>query len=249
MGALTGKTAIVTGASKGIGAGIAKSFAAEGAKVVVNYASDRDGAERVVADIRAAGGEAAAVKADMSKEAEVSALFDAAEAAFGPLDVLVNNAGVYQFAPIEEFTEALYRRQFDVNVLGPLLAIREAVKRFRPGGGNVINVSSVVSESVYPTSTVYSATKAALDSITRNLAAELGPRGVRVNAINPGATETEGFGSTGIKGSEAEEQIVAATPLGRLGRPDDIARAAVFLASDASGWITGEAVRVSGGQR
>lgn len=249
MGALTGKTAIVTGASKGIGAGIAKSFAAEGAKVVVNYASDRDGAERVVADIRAAGGEAAAVKADMSKEAEVSALFDAAEAAFGPLDVLVNNAGVYKFAPIEEFTEALYRRQFDVNVLGPLLAIREAVKRFRPGGGNVINVSSVVSESVYPTSTVYSATKAALDSITRNLAAELGPRGVRVNAINPGATETEGFGSTGIKGSEAEEQIVAATPLGRLGRPDDIARAAVFLASDASGWITGEAVRVSGGQR
>lgn len=249
MGALDGKTAIVTGASKGIGAGIAKGFAAEGAKVVVNYASDEAGAARVVEGIRAKGGEAVAVKADMSKTAEVEALFEAAEKAFGPLDVLVNNAGVYQFAPVEELTEEHYRRQFDINVLGPLLATREAVKRFRPGGGSVVNVSSVASEGVYPTTTVYSATKAALDSITRNLAAELGPRGVRVNSLNPGATETEGFVAAGIKGSEAEDQMVAQTPLGRIGRPEDVATVAVFLASDASAWVTGETLRAAGGQR
>lgn len=249
MGALDGKTAILTGASKGIGAGIAKGFAAEGAKVVVNYASDEAGAARVVESIRAKGGEAVAVKADMSKTAEVEALFEAAEKAFGPLDVLVNNAGVYQFAPIEELTEEHYRRQFDINVLGPLLATREAVKRFRPGGGSVVNVSSVASEGVYPTTTVYSATKAALDSITRNLAAELGPRGVRVNSLNPGATETEGFVAAGIKGTEAEEQMVAKTPLGRIGRPEDVATVAVFLASDASAWVTGETLRAAGGQR
>ena len=249
MGALTGKTAIVTGASKGIGAGIAKAFAAEGAKVVVNYARDEKGATKVVEDIRAKGGEAVAVKADMSKEAEVAALFETAQDTFGALDVLVHNAGVYHFAPVEEFTEELYRPHFDVNVLGPLLATREAVKRFRPGSGNVINVSSIASEVVYPTTTVYSATKDALDSITRNLAAELGPRGVRVNSLNPGATETEGFVSTGIKGSEAEAQMVASTPLGRLGRPEDIGKVAVFLASDASAWVTGEALRAAGGQR
>lgn len=249
MGALDGKTAIVTGASKGIGAGIAKGLAAEGAKVVVNYASDEAGANRVVESIRTGGGEAVAVRADMSKTAEVEALFAAAEKAFGPLDVLVNNAGVYQFAAIEELTQEHYRRQFDINVLGPLLATREAVKRFRPGSGSVVNVSSVASEGVYPTTTVYSATKAALDSITRNFAAELGPRGVRVNSLNPGATETEGFVAAGIKGSEAEEQMVASTPLGRLGQPGDVASVAVFLASDASAWVTGETLRVAGGQR
>ncbi|RXF75600.1 SDR family NAD(P)-dependent oxidoreductase [Hansschlegelia zhihuaiae] len=249
MGELSGKTAIVTGASKGIGAGIAKGFGAAGARVVVNYASDKAGAEKVVAEIKAAGGEAIAAQADMSKAADVKRLFEESDNAFGKLDVLVNNAGVYQFAPIEEITEEQYRRQFDVNVLGPILALQEAAKRFGPEGGSVINVSSVAAFAVTPTASVYSSTKAALDHLTRHFAAELGPRKIRVNSLNPGATETEGFHATGIAGTEFAKQMVAATPLGRLGQPEDIAKAAVFLASDASSWITGDSLMASGGQR
>lgn len=249
MGELSGKTTIVTGASKGIGAAIAKRFGAEGARVVVNYASDRDGADRVVEAIKAAGGEAVAAQADMSKAEDVERLFAATDAAFGGLDVLVNNAGVYQFAGIEEFTLDQYRRQFDVNVLGPLLATREAVKRFGAKGGSVINVSSVASTAVNPTTAIYSATKAALDSITRTLSAELGSRNIRVNSLNPGMTETEGVVTAGVKGSEFETQVVASTPLGRIGQADDIAKVAVFLASDASSWVTGEALRAAGGLR
>ncbi|HVI30294.1 glucose 1-dehydrogenase [Hansschlegelia sp.] len=249
MSELTGKTAIVTGASKGIGAGIAKVLGAAGAAVVVNYASDKAGAEKVVAEITAKGGRAVAVHADMSKAADVRRLFDETAKAFGELDVLVNNAGVYQFAALEEVTEEQYRRQFDVNVLGPLLATREALKHFGPNGGSVINVSSVASTAAYPTTSVYSATKAALDSITRSLAAELGPRNIRVNAVNPGGTETEGFVTAGVKGSEFEQQMIASTPLGRIGAPEDIAKVVLFLASDQSSWVTGAAILASGGQR
>jgi 3-oxoacyl-[acyl-carrier protein] reductase len=249
MSELKDKTAIVTGASKGIGAGIAKALAAAGARVVVNYASDQAGAAAVVGAIEASGGEAVAVQADVSKAADVARLFDEADRAFGALDILVNNAGVYQFASIEDLTEEQYRRQFDINVLGPLLATQQAVKRFGDKGGSVINVSSVVSTAAMPTTSIYSATKAALDSITRSLAAELGPRNIRVNSLNPGGTETEGFVTAGVKGSDLEAQIVASTPLGRIGQPDDIAKVAVFLASDASGWVTGEALRAAGGAR
>jgi len=249
MSELTGKTAIVTGASKGIGAGIAKALGAAGAAVVVNYASDKAGAEKVVAEITAKGGRAVAVHADMAKAADVTRLFDEAAKAFGELDVLVNNAGVYQFAALEEVTEEQYRRQFDINVLGPLLATREALKHFGPNGGSVINVSSVASTAAYPTTSVYSATKAALDSITRSLAAELGPRNIRVNAVNPGGTETEGFVTAGVKGSEFEQQMIASTPLGRIGAPEDIAKVVLFLASDQSNWVTGAAILASGGQR
>lgn len=249
MSELQNKTAIVTGASKGIGAAIAKSFGAAGAAVVVNYASDKAGADRVVAAITGAGGKAVAVQADMAKEADVVRLFDEAKAAFGGLDVLVNNAGVYAFGSVEELTEEHYRRQFDVNVLGPLLATREAAKRFGPKGGSVINVSSVVSTGVFPNMGVYSATKAALDSITRTHAAELGPKNIRVNAVNPGGTETEGLHTAGVIEAGMDKQMIAGTPLGRLGQPDDIAKVAVFLASDASGWITGETIRAAGGAR
>jgi len=249
MSELTGKTAIVTGASKGIGAGIAKALGAAGAAVVVNYASDKAGAEKVVSEITAKGGRAVAVHADMAKAADVTRLFDEAAKAFGELDVLVNNAGVYQFAALEEVTEEQYRRQFDINVLGPLLATREALKHFGPNGGSVINVSSVASTAAYPTTSVYSATKAALDSITRSLAAELGPRNIRVNAVNPGGTETEGFVTAGVKGSEFEQQMIASTPLGRIGAPEDIAKVVLFLASDQSSWVTGAAILASGGQR
>lgn len=249
MSELQGKTAIVTGASKGIGAAIAKRFGAEGAAVVVNYASDKAGADRLVAAITGAGGKAVAVQADMAKEADVIRLFDEAEAAFGAPDVLVNNAGVYAFATIEDFTEEHFRRQFDINVLGPLLATREAAKRFGPKGGSVINVSSGASTGAIPTMAVYSATKAALDSLTRTHAAELGPKNIRVNAINPGGVETEGFHAAGAFEMGLDKQLIATTPLGRLGQPDDVARVAVFLASDAAGWVTGEAIRVTGGAR
>ncbi|GLK79793.1 glucose 1-dehydrogenase [Methylopila turkensis] len=249
MSELKGKTAIVTGASKGIGAGIARAYGAAGAAVVVNYASDKAGAERVVADIQAAGGKAVAVQGDVSKEADVLRLFDEAEATLGRPNVLVNNAGVYEFGAIEDLTVEHYRRQFDINVLGSLLTIREAAKRFGPEGGVVVNVSSVAGRGVYPTVSVYSATKAAVDHFTRILAAELGPKKIRVNAVNPGGVETEGTHAAGVIGGEFEQQIIASTPLGRLGQPDDIAKVAVFLASDASGWVTGETLAVSGGQR
>jgi 3-oxoacyl-[acyl-carrier protein] reductase len=247
MSELTGKVAIVTGASKGIGAAIAKGLAAVGASVVVNYASSREGADRVVAEIAAKGGKAVAVEADVSKAADVLRLFDETKKAFGSLDVLVNNAGVYRFAPIEEVTEDEFHRTFNINVLGVLLTSREAMKHFGPDGGSVINISSVASTSPTPTAVVYSATKGAVDTITRVLAKELGPRKIRVNAIKPGAVETEGVHSLGVIGSEFEQQMVARTPLGRLGQPDDIASVAVFLASAASAWMTGETISVGGG--
>jgi len=249
MSPLTGKVAIVTGASKGIGAAIAKGLGAAGAAVVVNYASSQAGADRVVAEITGTGGEAIAVQGDVSKAVDVQRLFAETTQAFGVLDVLVNNAGVYQFEPIEAVTEAEFHREFDVNVLGPILMIQEALKHFGPQGGSVINISSLASENPTPMSLVYSATKSAVDSITRVLARELGPRKIRVNTIAPGGVETEGLHRLGIIGSDFEQQMVAQTPLGRLGQPEDIARVAVFLASEDAGWVTGERMTVSGGWR
>jgi len=247
MSKLTGKVAIVTGASKGIGAGIAKGLGAAGASVVVNYSSSKEGADRVVAEIKGQGGKAIAVQGDVSKAADVRRLFDETKKAFGVPDVLVNNAGIFKFEPIEAVTEKEFHRHFDTNVLGPILMIQEAAKYFGPKGGSVINVSSVVATNPPPTSLVYSATKAALDSITLALARELGPRKIRVNSINPGMTETEGTLQTDIIGSDFEKQAIAQTPLGRIAKPEDIAPTAVFLASDESAWITGETIRVSGG--
>jgi len=248
-GSLSGKVAIVTGASKGIGAAIAKGLADAGASVVVNYSSSRVGAERVVAEIEKAGGKAVALHGSVAKAAEVKRLFVEAHEAYGRLDILVNNAGVYAFHPIEDVTEAEFHREFDTNVLGPILATQEAVKRFGAEGGSVINISSVASTKGLAGATVYGATKAALDQITRNHAIELAPRKIRVNTIAPGGVETEGTHSAGIIGSDFEKQMVADTPLGRLGQPDDIAGVAVFLASDAAGWITGERIAVAGGFR
>jgi 3-oxoacyl-[acyl-carrier protein] reductase len=246
---LQGKVAIVTGASKGIGASIAKAFAAQGASVVVNYSSSRAGADAVVAAIKSAGGEAVAVHGSVAKEAEVKRLFAEAYEAFGRLDILVNNAGIYQFGALEEVTEAEFHRQFDTNVLGPILATREAVKLFPAEGGSVINISSIASEKGLPGTTIYGATKGALDQVTRTHAIELAPKKIRVNTIAPGGVETEGTHTAGIIGSDMEAQMIAGTPLGRLGLPDDIADVAVFLASDASRWITGDRIRVAGGFR
>jgi 3-oxoacyl-[acyl-carrier protein] reductase len=248
-GSLQGKVAIVTGASKGIGAAIAKAFAAQGASVVVNYASSRAGADAVVAEIKNAGGKAVAVHGSVAKEAEVKRLFVEAHEAFGRLDILVNNAGVYQFGALEEVTEAEFHRQFDINVLGPILATREAVKLFPAEGGSVINISSIASEKGLPGATIYGATKGALDQVTRTHAIELAPKKIRVNTIAPGGVETEGTHTAGVIGSDMEAQMIAGTPLGRLGQPDDIADVAVFLASDASRWITGDRIRVAGGFR
>jgi 3-oxoacyl-[acyl-carrier protein] reductase len=247
MSKLQGKVAIVTGASKGIGAGIAKALAAEGASVVVNYASSRAGADKVVADIAAKGGKAIAVAGDVSKEADVKSLFAAAHKAYGRLDVLVNNAGVYEFAPLEEISETSFHRHFNINVLGPLLATREALKYFPKAGGSVINVSSIAAFSPTPTASVYSATKGALDTISLVLAHELGARNIRVNSLNPGLVETEGVHTLGALGSDFEKQILARTPLRRVGQPDDIGKVAVFLASDESGWVTGERIAAGGG--
>jgi len=246
-GRRAGRVAIVTGASKGIGAGIARALGAAGARVAVNYASSRAGAERVVAEIREAGGEAVAVQGDVSKLADVRRLFAETKKAFGTLDVLVNNAGVYRFEPLEEVTEAEYRRQFDTNVLGPILTTQAALAHFGPKGGSVINIGSVAAHAPPPQSVVYSATKGALAVVTRALAKELGPRGIRVNSIDPGGVETEGLHEVGILGSEMEKRMVAETPLGRLGQPADIAPIAVFLASSEAGWITGETLVASGG--
>jgi 3-oxoacyl-[acyl-carrier protein] reductase len=245
---LNGKVAIVTGASKGIGAAIAKAFGAAGASVVVNYASSREGADRVVEEIVRRDGKAIAVQGDVSKLPDIQRLLEATKTAFGPVDVLVNNAGVYQFAPLEAVTEEEFQREFGINVLGPLLLTREALKYFRPGGGSVINVSSVVSQKAFPSTVVYSATKGALDAVTRVLAVELGARNIRVNTLAPGAIDTEGARTLGIAGGDMEKAIVAQTPLGRFGQPSDIARIAVFLASsDESGWLTGERIVASGG--
>jgi 3-oxoacyl-[acyl-carrier protein] reductase len=247
MSRLAGKVAVVTGASKGIGAGIARSFGAAGAAVVVNYASSREGAERVVSQIEAAGGKAIAVQGDVSKAADVKKLFAQAKQAFGNIDILVNNAGVFEFAPLTEVTEKEFHREFDINVLGTLLTTQEALNHFGPKGGSVINLSSIVSVNPVPNSVVYSATKSAVDSITKSLARELAPRKIRVNAIAPGGVETEGTHTLGMIGSDFEKQLVAATPLGRLGQPEDIAKLALHLASDESAWLTGERITASGG--
>jgi 3-oxoacyl-[acyl-carrier protein] reductase len=249
MSELTGKVAIVTGASKGIGAGIAKSLGAAGAAVVVNYASSQEGADRVVAEINGKGGKAIAVQADVSKAADVERLFAETKEAFGSLDVLVNNAGIYQFEPLEAVTEDEFHREFNTNVLGLILATQEAVKHFGPEGGSVINIGSVVSGNAPPMSVVYTATKSAVDGITRVLSKELASRKIRVNSINPGGVETEGVHRIGMIGSDFEKQMVAQTPLGRLGQPEDIAPVAVFLASARSGWLTGEILLASGGLR
>jgi 3-oxoacyl-[acyl-carrier protein] reductase len=246
---LAGKVAVVTGASKGIGAAIASALGAAGAAVAVNYASDKSGAERVAAAITAAGGKAIAIKGDIANPADVARLFAEAVKAFGRLDILVNNAGIYKYVPLGDITPEEFHRQFDINVLGTLLATKEAAKHFGPEGGSVINLSSVVSEAAFANASIYSATKAAIDSITRVLAAELGPRKIRVNAIAPGVVETEGTHTAGMIGSDFEKNAVALTPLGRIAQPDDIARVALFLASDASGWITGERILTSGGRR
>ena len=247
MQTLTGKVAIVTGASKGIGAGIAAALGAAGAKVVVNYASSQAGADRVVAAIVAEGGTAVAVQADVAKAADVRRLFAETKRAFGGLDILVNNAGVFKFEPVEAVTEDEFHREFDTNVLGSILAVQEGLKYFGPAGGSIINVSSVASSNPGPNSVVYAATKAALDSVTRVLAAELGARNIRVNSVNPGVTETEGANDIGVFSSEWGQQLLTNTPLGRFGQPRDIAPAVVFLASDAAHWVTGESIRVSGG--
>lgn len=248
-GRLRGKVAIVTGASKGIGAEIARAYAAQGASVVVNYASSKEGADKVVADITKAGGRAIAVQADVAKEADIKRLFAETHKAFGKLDILINNAGVYAFIPLAEVQESEFHRQFNTNVLGPILASREALKYFGDAGGSIINVGSVASVYAPPNSVVYSATKGALDTVTRVLSAELAGRKIRVNALNPGPVETEGVHSAGIIGSDFAEQMVKSTPLGRFGQPDDIASVAVFLASDDAGWVTGSLLQVAGGFR
>jgi len=249
MSDLKGKVAVVTGASKGIGAAIAKGLSAAGAAVVVNYSSSKEGADRVGADINANGGKAIAVKGDVATAADMRRLFDETEKAFGTLDVLVNNAGVYTSSlPLEDITEDEFHREFNINVLGTILATKEAVKHFGPNGGSVINISSIASAG-HPTAAIYSGTKGAVDAITRGLAAELGPRKIRVNAIAPGGVETEGTHNAGIIGSDFEKAMIAGTPLGRFGQPDDIARVAVFLASDDSAWLTGERLTASGGYR
>ena len=246
---LAGKVAVVTGASKGIGAGIAKHLAAEGAAVVVNYASSKEDADRVVDEITKRGGQGIAVQGDVAREADIERLFAATNKAFGRLDILVNNAGVYQFTPLEEMAENEFHREFNTNVLGLILATREAVKYFGVEGGSVINIGSVASSVTPPASVIYTATKGAVDAVTRVLAKELGSRKIRVNSINPGAVETEGYRAIGIPGSDFEKQAAAQTPLGRIGQPRDIAPVAVFLASSDSAWITGETLRVAGGFR
>jgi 3-oxoacyl-[acyl-carrier protein] reductase len=248
MSKLTGKVAVVTGASKGIGAAIAKSLAAEGASVVVNYASSKAGADIVVSAITAAGGKAVAVGGDVSNAADAQGLIDAAIENFGHLDILVNNSGVYEFLPIEAFTEGHYNKIFNVNVLGLLLTTQAAVKHLGEGA-SIINIGSVVSSLTPPNSAVYTGTKGAVDAITGVLARELGPKKIRVNSINPGMVETEGVHTAGFIGSEFEAGTVAQTPLGRIGQVDDIASIAAFLASNDSKWITGELVRAGGGLR
>jgi 3-oxoacyl-[acyl-carrier protein] reductase len=251
MSKLESKVALVTGASKGIGAGIAKALASAGAAVVVNYASDRPGAEAVVNAITKANGRAVAAQADVSKPAEVTRMFAEAERAFGTLDILVNNAGVYATMPLEAMTEEEFHREINTNLFGPLLTIRESLKHFGPGGGSIINIGSAASRMHPPGYSVYSASKAGLDAVTGVLAKELAPRKIRVNSVNPGVTFSEGTRAAGLlgMGSEFEKHSLALTPLGRIGTPADIAKVVVFLASDESGWLTGEIILASGGLR
>ncbi|HEY7097046.1 MAG TPA: glucose 1-dehydrogenase [Terriglobales bacterium] len=249
MSSLNGKVAVVTGASKGIGAAIAKDLAAAGASVVVNYSSSRDGAEKAVNEIKSKGGKAIAVGANVIQAEDRKRLFAEAKKAFGTIDILVNNAGIYHFNPLEDVTEEDFHKQFDTNVLGLILATQEAVKYFGPQGGSVINIGSVASSLTPPASVVYSATKGAVDAVTGVLAKELGPRNIRVNSINPGVVDTEGFRTAGLKDSDFEKQAVARTPLGRAGQPRDISQIAVFLASPESAWMTGELLEAAGGFR
>jgi 3-oxoacyl-[acyl-carrier protein] reductase len=250
MGKLNGKVAVVTGASKGIGASIAEHFAAEGAKVVVNYSSSKEGADKVVANIRAKGGEAVAVQANVGKEADIERLFAETKKAYGKLDVLVNNAGVYEFGPIENVTPEHFHKMFDLNVLGLLLTTKEALKLIGPEGGSVINISSIAGPMPVATASVYSATKGAVDSITIALSKELGGRNIRVNSLNPGMVETEGIHAAGFAESDFRKTLEAQTPLGnRIAQPADIATAAVFFASDDAGWVTGQTLILAGGQR
>ncbi|HEX3999408.1 MAG TPA: glucose 1-dehydrogenase [Pirellulales bacterium] len=249
MNRLKNKVAVVTGASKGIGAAIAEHLAAEGAAVVVNYASSKAGADAVVERIARSDGRAVAVQADVANAEDIRRLFAEAKRAFGKLDILVNNAGIYEPMPLESITPEHFHKQFNLNVLGLILATQEAVKHFGTGGGAVVNISSIVATLAPPGLSVYSATKAAVNAITKSLATELGPRKIRVNAINPGLIETEGTHSAGMATGEFRKQFEETTPLGRIGQPQDIAPAAVYLASDESGWITGETLYISGGRR
>jgi 3-oxoacyl-[acyl-carrier protein] reductase len=246
---LQDKVAVVTGASKGIGANIALQLAAAGASVVVNYSSSKEGADRVVDEITKGGGKAIAVQANVAKKADIGNLFAATGRAFGKVDILVNNAGVYAFAPLEEITDEQFHKHFDVNVLGLLLTTQEAVKHFNPAGGSIINISSAVTSLTPPNAAVYTATKGAVDAITRTLAKELGARKIRVNAINPGMIATEGVAAAGMDQGEFRQAIEAQTPLGRIGQPGDIAPAAVFLASSDAAYVTGETLRIAGGLR
>jgi 3-oxoacyl-[acyl-carrier protein] reductase len=246
---LAGKVAVVTGASKGIGAAIAKKLAAEGAAVIVNYSSSKADGEKVAKEINALGGKAVAVQGNMSKQEEIDRLFAKSKKTFGRLDILVNNAGIYEFLPLEKVSEEHFHKHFNLNVLGLLLASQAAARQFDGQAGSIINISSVVSTLAIPESAVYSGTKGAVDAITRALASELGPRGIRVNAIRPGMVETEGTQAAGIAESDMRKQVEAQTPLRRIGQPQDIAGAAVFLASDDSAWITGETFVISGGYR
>jgi 3-oxoacyl-[acyl-carrier protein] reductase len=249
MSKLKNKVAIVTGASKGIGAGIAKAYGTEGASVVVNYSSDKEGAERVVNEITEAGGKAVAVQGNVSVGADVKRLFAETKAAYGKVDILVNNAGVFKFEPLEAITEEEFHRQFNTNVLGTILATQEAAKHFNGDGGSVINVSSIVSDNPMANSVVYSATKGAVDTIAVALSKEFSGKKIRVNTIAPGGVETEGTHTEGIIGSDFEKLMIAGTPLGRIGQPNDIAKVAVFLASDDAEWVNGEKISVSGGFR
>jgi 3-oxoacyl-[acyl-carrier protein] reductase len=246
---LTGKVAIVTGASKGIGASIAKHLAAEGASVVINYDSSKVGADKVVEEIKADGGKAVAVQADVAKKADIDRLFAETAKAYGRLDILVNNAGVYEFAPLENVTEETFHKQFNLNVLGLLLTTQKAAEKFDGAGGSVINVSSLAGVNPLPGASVYSATKAAVDAITKSLSRELGPKKIRVNSINPGMIETEGVHTAGFMESDFRKQVEAQTPLGRIGQPNDVASVATFLASPDSAWISGETFLVAGGYR
>jgi 3-oxoacyl-[acyl-carrier protein] reductase len=246
---LTGKTAVVTGASKGIGASIAEHLAAEGASVVVNYATSKAGADAVVERIKNKGGKAIAVQGDVSKPDDIAKLFAETKKAYGKLDILINNAGIYDFAPLADITPEHFHKQFNLNVLGLLLTTQEAVKLFGEDGGSIVNVSSIVGQMPVPTGSVYSATKAAVDAITVSLAGELGPRKIRVNSINPGMVETEGLHAVGFAESDFRKHIEATTPLGRIAQPRDIATAAVFFASDDAGWVTGQTLVLSGGAR
>ncbi len=249
MAKLTGKVAVVTGASKGIGASIAKELAVQGASVVVNYASSKEGAEKVVAEITKAGGKAIAVGGSVAKAAEIDQLFAETKKAYGKVDVLVNNAGVYAFAPLEAITEEEIDRIYDTNVRGLLLVTKAGVALFPPEGGSVINIGSVASEQTPPTSAVYSGSKGAVDAITRVFAKELGPKKIRVNSVNPGPVVTEGFKAGGIEGSDFEKSMIQGTPLGRLGQPDDVATVVAFLASDDARWVTGALLQAAGGLR